>query len=67
MEQLNKFWRKSSYSGNNGGSGSCVELGQIPGTVLVRDTTNREGFTLPVSPAKWQQFTGCLKDGGLSL
>ena len=29
-------WRKSSFSGNNGGN--CVEAGSIPGRVLVRDT-----------------------------
>ena len=33
-------WRKSSFSGTNGGG--CVEVGVAdPGRVLVRDTTNR--------------------------
>ena len=35
-------WRKSSYSGTNGGG--CVEAGVAQqGRVLVRDTTNRNG------------------------
>jgi hypothetical protein len=31
-------WRKSSYSGNNGGN--CVEVADHDGRVLVRDTKN---------------------------
>ena len=34
-------WRKSSYSGNNGGD--CVEVGHQDTDVAVRDTKNREG------------------------
>jgi hypothetical protein len=37
-------WRKSSYSGGNGGA--CVETASGRGVVLVRDTTNRDGGTL---------------------
>ena len=33
-------WRKSSYSGDNGGE--CVEVATA-GAVLVRDTTDRSG------------------------
>lgn len=47
-------WRKSTYSGANGGS--CVEVASAE-QVLVRDTTNREGMTLVFSAAAWQQFT----------
>ena len=39
-------WRKSSYSGANGGS--CVETASDVGMILVRDTTDRDGFTLNV-------------------
>lgn len=60
-QQLNQLWRKSSYSGNNGGSASCVELGTVCGTVLVRDTTNRAGFTMPVPSDVWRSFTTRLK------
>jgi Domain of unknown function (DUF397) len=50
MEGLNSAtWRKSSYSGGNGGG--CVEAGvaDTTGVVLVRDTTNRTGAILTVT------------------
>ncbi|MBW4716923.1 DUF397 domain-containing protein [Saccharothrix obliqua] len=37
-------WRKSSYSGGNGGD--CVELAHVGGRLLVRDSKNPEGPTL---------------------
>jgi Domain of unknown function (DUF397) len=40
------IWRKSSYSGNNGGP--CIEVTDAPGAMLVRDTKDREG---PCSPS----------------
>jgi hypothetical protein len=52
-------WRKSSYSGGNGGS--CVETASDSGIVLVRDTTNREGFTLSVPADAWAKFTDSLR------
>ena len=52
-------WRKSTYSDGNGGS--CVETASADGAILVRDTTDREGATLSVPAAAWQQFTGKLK------
>jgi Domain of unknown function (DUF397) len=51
-------WRKSSYSGANGGQ--CVEVASAEG-VAVRDTTDREGVTLELSAEAWQQFTRCLR------
>ena len=47
-------WRKSSYSGANGGQ--CVEVASADG-VAVRDTTDREGVTLEFSANAWQEFT----------
>jgi Domain of unknown function (DUF397) len=47
-------WRKSSYSGANGGQ--CVEVASDD-AIQVRDTTNREGGTLTFSAAAWQEFT----------
>ena len=47
-------WRKSSYSVNGGTN--CVEAGHAPGAVVVRDTTDRGGITLSVSPAAWTRF-----------
>lgn len=52
-------WRKSSYSGSN--QGNCVELGQGPGSVLVRDTVDREGFTMTLTPAVWRSFTAAVE------
>jgi Domain of unknown function (DUF397) len=51
-------WRKSTYSGGNGGS--CVEVGQA-GRVLIRDTKDRGGPMLAVSPATWRELVDRLK------
>jgi hypothetical protein len=56
----NPTWRKSSYSGSNGGE--CVEVGSHRGRVLVRDTKDREGAVLQVSPAVWRSFAGRVKN-----
>lgn len=56
-------WRKSSYSGGNGGN--CVEVG-IPANanrVLVRDTKDRREPVLAVSPQAWRQFVHRVKTG----
>jgi Domain of unknown function (DUF397) len=52
-------WRKSSYSGNNGGD--CVEVGRQETGVLVRDTKDREGSLLRFTPAAWRLFATQLK------
>jgi hypothetical protein len=52
-------WRKSSYSGDSGGS--CVEVAGAPSVVWVRDTTDREGMTLTFSAGAWRTFIGTLK------
>jgi Domain of unknown function (DUF397) len=49
-------WRKSSYSGSN--SGNCVEVADDSRCVLVRDTKNRDGIVLRLSPDAWRRFTG---------
>ncbi|MET7803148.1 DUF397 domain-containing protein [Micromonospora chersina] len=57
---LTARWRKSTRSGGNGGS--CVEVADnLPGVVLVRDTKDREGGTLRVSPSSWQSFLDLAK------
>lgn len=66
MEQVDKVWRKSSYT-TSGGNANCVELGQVPSAILVRDTKNREGHTMHVTPGDWLRFTGQVKAGNLSL
>jgi hypothetical protein len=47
-------WRKSSYSDGNGGQ--CVEVAR-DGTILVRDTTDRDGVMLTFSAQAWEKFT----------
>jgi Domain of unknown function (DUF397) len=39
----------------------CVEVADTTDIVFVRDTANRAGGTLEVSPAAWRAFTGRLK------
>jgi hypothetical protein len=51
-------WRKSSYSDGNGGQ--CVEVGGN-GTILVRDTENRDSVTLSIPADAWQRFTASLR------
>jgi hypothetical protein len=52
-------WRKSSYSGNNGGQ--CVEVA-APCRVLVRDSKNPHGTVLEFSRETWLKFTERTKD-----
>jgi hypothetical protein len=59
--QVGARWRKSSYSGNGGGT--CVEVGQVRRGVLVRDTTDRPGPVLRFSPAVWRRFAARVKAG----
>ena len=54
-------WRKSTYSGNNGGD--CVETGSAPGRVLVRDTKDRAGAVLAFSTDAWRAFAAKVKTG----
>jgi hypothetical protein len=51
-------WRKSSYSSQSGGA--CAEVATTD-VVMIRDTTNREGFTLSVSGAAWTRFLTTLR------
>jgi hypothetical protein len=55
MDGMN--WRKASYSGNGE---ACVEVAAAD-AVLIRDTTDRGGFTLSVPPAVWASFLGTLR------
>jgi hypothetical protein len=53
MEAIDPRWRKSSYSDNGG---ECVEVGGDTRRVLVRDTQDRTGPVLRLSPAAWRRF-----------
>jgi hypothetical protein len=52
-------WRKSSYSGANGGD--CIETATGSGVILVRDTTDRDGGTLAFGAGAWERFVGQLR------
>ncbi|MEV0152243.1 DUF397 domain-containing protein [Micromonospora sp. NPDC050686] len=63
MDVTTPRWRKSTKSGGNGGS--CVEVADnLPGVVLVRDTKDREGGTLHLTPSSWQSFVDLAKQIG---
>ncbi|WP_419666183.1 DUF397 domain-containing protein [Streptomyces sp. 2-1] len=47
-------WRKSSYSGDQGGS--CVEIAEAPTTIAIRDSKNPAGPTLTLDPAAFTTF-----------
>ena len=52
-------WRKSTYSGSNGGT--CVEVGLAAPAVAVRDSKHPDGPLLAFSAATWTAFTEQLK------
>lgn len=58
VEGTNVNWRKSSYSSDSGGA--CVEVASGAGAVLVRDTTDRGGPSLTITPAAWRKFLSAL-------
>jgi hypothetical protein len=61
MERVaSPWWRKSTYSGSNGGG--CVEAASHDNQVLVRDTQDRTGPVLRFRPAAWRQFTRQVKN-----
>jgi hypothetical protein len=57
--QIDPRWRKSSYSGNGGGS--CIEVGNAD-AVLVRDTKQEgRGPVLRFTPGAWRRFADRVK------
>jgi len=57
---VNPGWRKSSYSANGGTQ--CVEAGQVPGAILVRDTAqDGSGPVLRLAPAAWTRLTRAVR------
>jgi Domain of unknown function (DUF397) len=52
MERESANWRKSTFSGPNGGQ--CVEVGNAAAGIVVRDTTDQAGAVLAVSGAAWR-------------
>lgn len=64
MEGMNDAtWRKSTFSGGNGGG--CVEVGSNDNTVMVRDT--KLPNTSPVlrfAPQTWREFATRIRNAG---
>lgn len=61
MDVNGAAWRKSSYSGNNGGA--CIEAAAVPPAVLVRDSTDPHGPVLALTARQWQRFADQVKTG----
>lgn len=53
MDQLN--WRKSSFSATKGYD-SCVEMAQIDGGVIVRNSKRPDGSTVEFTGAELEAF-----------
>jgi hypothetical protein len=52
-------WRKSRRSA---GEGNCVEVAPLPeGGYALRDSKDRQGPALKLSPDQWRRFTARLK------
>ena len=54
MERDGVDWRKSTFSGNNGGQ--CVEVATSQTGILVRDTANRTGTMLALPASAWRSL-----------
>jgi len=68
MDLTGAVWRKSSFSGGNGGA--CVELAIVPGgteasggAVALRDSKNPTGPALLFTPDEWREFTHAVRHG----
>jgi Domain of unknown function (DUF397) len=60
MEDIDIRWRKSTYSGGNGGE--CVEVADHGNRVMVRDTKqDGAGPVLRFSPAVWRRLADQVK------
>jgi hypothetical protein len=66
-EQLTSAqWRKSSYSGSNGGQ--CVEVAtNLPSAVAVRDSKDVTGPELEFTGQAWSAFVAGIKRGEFGL
>jgi hypothetical protein len=56
-------WRKSRFSGSQGGN--CVEVAGRDGMILVRDTKDHgHGHVHRFTPASWRAFVAALRNQG---
>lgn len=55
-------WRKSSYSGGEGGN--CIEVASgLPGSIPVRDSKDPGGPALAFTPGAWRSFVAGIQAG----
>jgi hypothetical protein len=60
MDLTRAQWRKSRYSGSNGGN--CVEVAaNLPGVVAVRDSKDPQGPALVFTREEWLAFLSVVK------
>lgn len=64
MSSTPSNWRKSSYSGNQGGH--CVEVADTSHHVHVRDTQNRSLGHLTFSSSTWTTLLSALREGSVT-
>jgi hypothetical protein len=57
-------WRTARRSAGNG---ACVEVAPAAGTVLIRDSKDREGPVVQYSGDSWRVFLGAAKKGHFDL
>ena len=57
-------WRKSTRSN---GSGNCVEVADLAGTIGVRDSKDVEGGILAFTLARWSSFVSAVKTDRLAV
>jgi hypothetical protein len=72
MDLTRAWWRKSSYSGGNGGT--CVEVAVLPRSkegsdrvIAVRDSKNPDGPALVFTSDQWKAFTAGVNNGEFGL
>jgi hypothetical protein len=65
-DEIGLSWRKSSYSGNGGGS--CVEVGTgLPGIVAIRDTKRRQDGMHLIPGVAFAAFLADVKSGRFGI
>jgi hypothetical protein len=62
LDHAGTAWRRSSFSGANGGSG-CVEVAVVPSGIAVRDTKDRARPPHVHSAPAWREFLAGIRAG----
>ncbi|MFC4532334.1 DUF397 domain-containing protein [Sphaerisporangium dianthi] len=68
MDLSQALWRKSSWSGDNGGH--CVEVASnltAEHAIAVRDSKNPDGLPLVIACGEWSAFVHILKTGPITV